>query len=345
MEVSVFERIRGNLLAKRQNLAEWLATAPPWKQQIRLGPAGEQAMQAHLHVLDTAIEKTANHSLGICEVCHEYVDLELLQMDYTACVCLDHFSEAERRQLEADLELSQKVQKGLLPQQIPAIPGLDLAIFSRPAQIVGGDYFDFFHFRDGSHGLAIGDVAGHGMSASMLMASVQTFLHTLIPEHDSPVEVLRRLNNFFYHNVQVTTFVTLFLGQFDPATRTLTYSNAGHNPPLVLRREADGQEPVAWLKPTGAAIGLIEGFQSGLDSVTLAPGDILLLYTDGVTEAANPQKEEFGRDRLAALVRRAAGHSAGELVQALRTALQQFTHDRPFADDTTVIVCKVVSAA
>lgn len=341
MEASVFERIRGSLLEKRQNLSEWLRVTPTRVRQVRLGPAVEPAMQAHLTVLDTAIAKTRDQTLGICQVCHGYVDPELLEMDYTACICLDHFSEAERRQLEDDLELSQKVQKALLPQHAPNIPGLELAVFSRPAQIVGGDYFDFFHFADGSHGLAIADVAGHGMSASMLVASVQTALRTLVPTTDSPAEVLRHFNRFFHHNIHFTTFVTLFLARFDQASQTLTYSNAGHNPPLLYCRQTNGGEPMAWLQPTGAAIGLVEEFQITTATVKLTQGDILLLYTDGVTEAINAEEEQFGRERLAALVDQGADLSAKELVQSLRQEVQAFAKGQPLADDTTIMAAKI----
>ncbi|MBI1880475.1 MAG: serine/threonine-protein phosphatase, partial [Chloroflexi bacterium] len=195
-----------------------------------------------------------------------------------------------------------------------------------------------FHFGDGVHGLAIADVAGHGMSASLLMASLQPALRTLVLTTDSPAEVLQHLNRFFYHNVHLTTFVTLFLAQFDPTRRTLTYGNAGHNPPLVYRRRANGGDPVAWLQPTGPAIGLVEGFQITTQTATLGQGDILLLYTDGVTEAMNAAEEQFGQDRLASLVRREANSSAKELVQALRQELQVFTNGLPLADDTTIVV-------
>lgn len=341
METSVFTRIRENLLATRHNLTGWLRTSSVHDRQTHLGPANEEAVKTHLHVLETTIVKAENQTLGVCQVCHGYVDPEHLEMDYTACVCIDHFSGEERRQLEADLELSQKVQKALLPQRLPHIPGLELAVFSRPAQIVGGDYFDFFHFADGSHGLAIADVAGHGMSASLLMASVQTALLTLAPTTNSPAEVLNHLNRFFLHNVHLTTFVTLFLARFDPARRTLTYSNAGHNPPLLYHAQANGGEPVAWLAPTAAAIGLIEEFEPGLETVTLAQGDLLLLYTDGVTEAINPAEEQFGKERLAALAGQAAGSPARVVVQALRQGLQEFIQGQPLADDTTIVVGKL----
>lgn len=341
METKVLERIRKSLLEKRQNLTDWLNTTPTPKRQIRLGPADEMAVHAHMGVLDTALEKTENKTLGRCKVCHDYIEPDLLEVDYTTCVCLDHLSAAEQRQLESELELSQAIQKALLPQEVPAIPGLDLAVFSQPAQILGGDYFDFFQFGDGVPGLAIADVAGHGISASLLMASVQTALRTLVPESDSLSDVLQRVNRFFLHNVHFTTFVTMFLGRFDHKTHTLNYCNAGHNPPLIFRKQENGGNSISWLKPTGAAIGLVEEFQISSETIPLALGDVLLLYTDGVTEAVNLQEEEFGRERLAALVRQESDLSAKELVQALRHMLQEFTSGQPLADDTTIVACKI----
>jgi phosphoserine phosphatase RsbU/P len=341
MESTIFERFRTSLLEQRHNLTEWLHHTPAQKKQIRLGPANEHAVQAHLEVLDTALAKAEDKTLGLCEVCHDYVETSRLEMDYTTSVCLDHFSGEQMRQLEYELELSQKVQQALLPQQMPEIPGVDLAAFSRPAQIVGGDYFDFFRFRDDSHGWVIGDVAGHGMSASLLMASLQASLRTLVSETESPLEVVQRLNSLFYHNIRLTNFVTLFLGCFDPETRELTYCNAGHNPPLLFHSQQNGRESIAWLQPTGAAIGLVEDFKFGLETVTLTPGDILLLYTDGVTEAFSPQEEEFGAERLAELIRHASTLSAPDLVQEVRRRLQEFTDGRPLADDTTIVVCKI----
>jgi sigma-B regulation protein RsbU (phosphoserine phosphatase) len=341
METKVFERIRRSLLEKRQNLTDWLNTTPTQERKVRLGPADEMAVHAHMHVLDTALEKAENETLGRCKVCHDYIGSDLLEVDYTACVCLDHLSAGEKRLLESELELSQAIQKALLPPGVPAIPGLDLAFFSRPSQILGGDYFDFFQFRDGVPGLAIADVAGHGISASLLMASIQTALRTLVPESDSPSDVLQRVNRFLLHNVHFTTFVTIFLGRFDNGTCTLNYCSAGHNPPLIFRKQETGRNPVSWLQPTGAAIGLVEEFQISSETITLALGDILLLYTDGVTEAVNLQKEEFGQERLAALVRQESDLSAKELVQALRHMLWEFTNGQPLADDTTIVACKI----
>jgi sigma-B regulation protein RsbU (phosphoserine phosphatase) len=340
MDTRVFQLIRASLVERRQNLTDWLSTTPAWKKAVRLGPADERAVQARLRVLDTAIEKTEDETLGLCEVCDEYVEPSRLEVDYTCCVCLDHLSAAERNRLEFELELSAKVQQALLPEEVPEIPGLEVAAFSRPAEIVGGDYFDFFRFGDEAHGLVIGDVAGHGMSASLLMASLQASLRTLVPDYEAPAEVMGRLNLLFSHNIRMTHFVTLFLARFDSRTYDLTYCNAGHNPPLLLRPQSSSKEPLSCLRPTGAAIGLVEALQFGTETVTLAPGDVLLLYTDGVTEAINPQEEEFGQERLAELVRRSSQWSARELVREVRGHVQAFTHGQPLADDTTIVACK-----
>jgi sigma-B regulation protein RsbU (phosphoserine phosphatase) len=301
----------------------------------------EQAVQAHLQVLDTAIEKADNQTLGLCEVCHDYIEPGRLEMDYTCCVCLAHLSAAEKDRLESELQLATKVQQALLPQQIPEIPRLELAAFCRPAAMIGGDYFDFYRFRDEAHGLVIGDAVGHGISASLLMSNLQASLRILVPDNDTPAEVVRRLNLLFYHNIRMTNFITLFLARFDPATYNLTYCNAGHNPPLLFRPQPNGKEPLSWLRPTGAAIGLVEEFEFGMATVTLAPGDILLLYTDGVTEAMNPQEEEFGEERLAELIQQRSNWSAQELIREVRSRLQSFTHGQPLVDDTTIVACKI----
>jgi sigma-B regulation protein RsbU (phosphoserine phosphatase) len=221
---------------------------------------------------------------------------ELLQMDYTSAVCLGHFSDEELRQLESELELSQVIQRGLLPQRVPSIEGMNLAAFNRPAQLVGGDYFDFVDFKDGKHGLVMADVSGHGVSAGMFMSSLQTAFHTLVPEADSPLDVLERINRLYIQHINFTTFITIFFGKYDPQTRTLSYANAGHSS-AYLHRVATDQE--IWLRPTGPAIGLKEGFTICREDIRLEPGDILLLYTDGITEATNHQGILWGEDRLA----------------------------------------------
>lgn len=341
MEARIVERIHQGLLEKRDSLTEWLRATPLNKKEIFLGPSTNQAVQARLGAIDTAISKAESGTLGRCEVCHDDVEPELLEIDYSACVCIDHLSEEEVRHLESELELAQSVQKMLLPQEAPKIPGLEVAAYSRPAQIVGGDYFDFVEFETGFYGLAIADVAGHGVSASLHMASVQSLLKALAPISRSPAEVIRQIHKLLIHNIRYTTFVTFFIGAFDPSTKRLTFCNAGHNPPLVLRSRKRMTDAPVLLKPTGAAIGLVEEADFGENSIDLQEGDLLVLYTDGVTEAVNRQDQAFGRERLATLVRHLDHLPARDVVNEIRQGLDEFSGGRPFVDDTTFVVCRI----
>lgn len=337
MEENTIRRIEKGLVEKRENLYHWLESAPAEEKQVCLCE-DDTCVDQHLNVIDASLKKAEDGTLGICKVCHGTVNDGLLEMDYTSNVCLDHFSPEERRRLEAELELSQIIQRALLPQELPSIPGMDLAVFSRPSDILGGDYFDFLEFKDGAFGMAIADVVGHGVSASIIMSSLQTALRTLVPQHDSPAKALEQINHFYLHNINLTTFITAFLAHFDSKTQTLTYSNAGHTPPLVLRQQGNKK---IWLKPTGAAIGLVEGYNPEPARIKLSKGDALLFYTDGVTETVSPQGELFGTQRLATLVEAKADQSAQGLVSALRQELYEFSAGRSLADDTTILALKI----
>jgi sigma-B regulation protein RsbU (phosphoserine phosphatase) len=328
-------------LEKRVALTEWLRATPSDKKQVLLGPSTEQAVHTHLRAVDDCIESAESGTLGLCRVCHDYVETDLLEVDYTACVCIEHFSGAEVRHLESQLELAQRVQRTLLPQVIPNVPGMEIAAFSRPAQIVGGDYFDFVEFGSGHYGLTIADVAGHGVSASLHMASVQAMLHAIAAVSDSPAQAVSRVHELFVHSIRFTTFVTFFVGTFDPTTKVLTYCNAGHNPPIVLRSEKNGRSPLTWLRPTGAAIGLVEEGQYGEETIRLHDGDLLVMYTDGVTEAVNPQDEQYGQERLAAAIKRARQSTPQDVVREIREDLGVFGAGKPLADDTTLVVCRI----
>jgi len=336
----VVRRIKDSLAEKRETLTGWLETAPVDEREICLGCATESDLQTHLEVIEVTLQETESETFGVCRVCQGSVDSSLLEMDYTATVCLGCLSEEERNQLETELELSQTMQRALMPQQAPDIPGLEVAAFSRPAQIVGGDYFDFIPLDNGAHTLAIADAVGHGFAAGMLMTSLQATLHTLLPDSQSPAAVLKRINHFYLHNVNYTTFVTVFLGILDPHTKLLTYFNAGHNPPALVRR---GQAGLTWLQPNGAAIGIVEEYTIQPGQVQLQDGDVLVLYTDGVTEVIDAGGQGFGPERLGALLLQYAGLSAPDMVAMLRQELTNYTDGRPLADDTTIVVCKVAA--
>jgi len=331
METNLENHIRRGLEEKRANVCEGCKVDEANLEE-------RQEVQPHLHVIDETLQKLEEGTLGVCTVCHGIVDESLLQMDYTASVCLDHYSTQERRQLEDELELSQVIQRALLPQQVPDITGFDIAGYSRPAQIIGGDYFDFLRFNDGAHGFVVADVSGKGVSAGILMTSLQTAFHTIVPETDSPLEVLEKINRLYIHNIKFTTFVTIFFAKIDPHTCTLIYANAGHNPALLYH---GGTKKHEWLKRTGIAIGLMEEFNVHSESLQLESGDILVFYTDGVTEVMSHQRELFERDRLAEVIAQNEGVPADELIQKILQSLNEFAQGNPLADDTTLVVCKV----
>jgi sigma-B regulation protein RsbU (phosphoserine phosphatase) len=341
MEAFILDRIRNGLLQKREWITEWLHSTPFHKKEVLLGPSTEQSVLCCVDVIDEAIKKAESKTLGKCEVCHEDVEPELLEVDYTACVCIEHLSEQERRHLEGELELAQNVQRMLLPQETPNIPGLEIAAFSKPAQILGGDYFDFIDFRNGFHGLAIADVAGHGVSASLHMASIQALLRTLVPVNRSPAEVMRQVHKLFIHNIRFETFVTFFIGAFDSSTKSLKYCNAGHQPPLVLHKTKSKKESVEMLWPTGAAIGLVEEADLAEKTIELQQEDLLVMYTDGVTEAVNPKNQEFGRDRLAQLSQQVNNIPVKKLIREIRKSLEGFSEGKPLVDDTTIVICRI----
>lgn len=342
MEAPVLERVRESLVEKKDSLLGWLDGASQDSVEMALGPAGLQDVRAHLDVIESSIEQAEAGELGLCVVCHDPVEPELLEVNYTANVCITHFSEDEIRRLEQELELAQTVQRSLLPVQDPEIPGLEIAAFSQPAQIVGGDYFDFIRFQGGAPGIVIADVAGHGVAASLHMASIQAMLRSIAPINRSPAEVVRQLHELFIHNIRFTTFVTFFMATFDPTSRTLTYTNAGQNPPLVIKRDASSRSSGTWLSPTGPALGLIEGADFKQAQVKLTPGDLLVLYTDGITEAVDVRQLPFGDQRLLDSIRDIAGTAPSEVIQAIRAALRDFTAGEPLQDDTTLVVARVV---
>jgi sigma-B regulation protein RsbU (phosphoserine phosphatase) len=338
MESKLFDDIRIALEQKQANLSQWRQTTPEEIKQVQLGTVEEAAVVHQLQHIEVALEEIQEGTLGVCDICHGIVDENLLQMDYTSCVCLDHYSDEQRRQLESELELSQSVQRGLLPQEVPSIPGLDIATYTRPAQIVTGDYFDFVNFKDGTPGLVIADVSGHGVSAGLFMTSLQTAFHTLAPDTISPLDVLERINRLYIHNINFTTFVTVFFGRFDPQTRTLCYANAGH-PALLYRAESD---QFTWLQRTGPAIGLVEDYPFRLEEVQLRSGDILILYTDGLTEAMNSQNSQFGDQALAEVIHRNKDGSAQGLIAGILGAVNTYIRGSALADDLTLMVSKVI---
>jgi sigma-B regulation protein RsbU (phosphoserine phosphatase) len=338
---TVFTRVRTSLAHRRDQLTEWLQNSPAQEKAVILGPASESEVIDHLEAIDDTMEKAETGQLGICRICEDEIEPELLEIDYTAEVCLSHLSNEDRSLLEDEIELAQNVQKSLLPHSIPGIQGLEISAFSRPAQFIGGDYFDFVNFQTDMPGLVIADVAGHGVSASLHMASLQALTRAVLPTSLTPVQAVRHIHRLFIHNIQFSTFVTMFVGAFDLHNNMLTYTNAGHNPPLILHKQSDGTVTEQWLKPTGPAIGLIEDPQFSQQMVQLYENDVLVLYTDGVVEAMDSGNALFGTERLARVLKEAYSALPRDVVRVLRADLESYAGQKALTDDTTFVVCRV----
>ena len=258
----------------------------------------------------------------------------------------------ERERLEREFQLAREIQEALLPEEFPPFSGCDLAGRWHTAREVGGDFYDAFLLPGDRLGLVIGDVADKGMPAALFMALVRTLVRATAQEILSPGEVLRRVNDALIPNARQGMFVTIVYAVLELGTGRLVYANAGHNPPLVVRRKTLELEQ---LVRCGMALGIEESDPIEERMVHLDPGDTLIFYTDGVTEARSPQGEFFGESRLIAtllaelqweadLEGEAASISAQELVDALDDAAGAFIGDQPLEDDLTWLVLRRLAA-
>jgi sigma-B regulation protein RsbU (phosphoserine phosphatase) len=232
--------------------------------------------------------------------------------------------------LNREIEIAREVQERLFPQELPEFSGIDYAGSCRPALGVGGDYYDFIRLSDTELGIAIGDVSGKGIPAALLMASLRASLRgQTIRREDDLATLMSNVNKLVYESSTSNRYATFFYAQYDSVSRKLTYVNAGHNPPLLLR--ANGT--VEWLSEGGLPLGVMEDAKYEERPVALATGDVLVLYTDGVTEASNDIEDQYGVERLEALVRKNATRPAVEIVEALRDEVVTFTGARHLNDD------------
>lgn len=258
----------------------------------------------------------------------------------TAMIALETYRlvqvEIERGAFLKQMEIAAQIQQGLLPVQLPETPGLDVAAATTPSAQIGGDYYDVLPLTGGRTLFAIADVAGKGIPAALLMANVQAALNTLAPLDLDLPQVATRINRLVCDNTEPEVFVTMFLAIIEHATREMTYVNAGHNPPFVL---CDGT--IFYLKKGGVLTGVLPDpppYESGC--ITLTDSSVLVLYTDGVTEARNAEGEEYEPEGLVSCVQRLAHLSASEILAGIQHDLDEFsTTDLP-EDDTSLIVVK-----
>jgi len=246
---------------------------------------------------------------------------------------------AQREKLNRELEIAREVQERLFPQQIPVIEGLDLAGGCRPALEVGGDYYDFLQLSDGNLGVVIGDVAGKGIAAALLMASLQASVRSqIVVPGESLAGIIARVNTLIYECSTSSRYATLFYGQLNLKTMELNYVNAGQNPPLLLRATGEVEQ----LQVGGTVVGLLPRFPYQQGKVEMRRGDMLLGFTDGVSEAQNYSHDEWGEDRLIATIRHAGPVAAAELIPIILDAADEFVAGAPQHDDMTMVIVKLV---
>lgn len=246
-----------------------------------------------------------------------------------------------RERLESELKTARKIQEKLLPDEMPDVPGFEIAGTSLPSQQVGGDYFDFLDMGDNKLGVAIGDVSGKGIPAALLMSNLQASLHAQQIQSGGVAEVVARINDLLVRSSDTNMFATFVYGILDRERRSFTSTNAGHNPPLLFRRSGEIEK----LESNGLLIGFMAQQTYTQHEVTLNPGDVLVLYTDGITEAVDTGLVEvadnlFGEDRLIRVVKEHVNDTARDVQTAVLKAISAFTGNSMQSDDITLVVIK-----
>jgi serine phosphatase RsbU (regulator of sigma subunit) len=271
----------------------------------------------------------------------ELGDLAVSFNEMAAAVKIGQEEAIERERLERELETAREIQEKLLPHEMPIVSGFEITGTSLPSQQVGGDYFDFLDIGNGQLGVAIADVSGKGIPAALLMANLQASLHAQIFQPGEVAEVAYRINNLLYRSTDAHMFVTFFYGILDRQKSIFTSTNAGHNQPLLFR--SDGR--IERLREGGLILGFQPDVHYDQQTVTIRPGEVIVLYTDGITEAADPSSEMvtddlFGVERLVEVIRANLDRSAREIQSAILEAIARHTSNAPQYDDITLVVIK-----
>lgn len=242
----------------------------------------------------------------------------------------------EKEKMEKELALASQIQKDFLPKENPTCENFDVAGSNIPCYQVGGDYYDFIEIDACRLGIVIADVSGKGVSASLLMASLRAALHSEIHPLYVLEEMASKLNDFVHRSSASNSFITFFFCELNRDSGDLVYINAGHNPPLILKKKGAIQR----LKSSGLCLGMFPSSTYKIDKVTLDPGDLLLLFTDGITESRNKKGEEFTEERLIDLVKKHSKLSAEDLINKIHETLDDFTKGADPMDDMTVLALK-----
>jgi serine phosphatase RsbU (regulator of sigma subunit) len=243
----------------------------------------------------------------------------------------------ERQRLEQEVRLARQIQVALLPATLPQLPGWELHGGTLPSRGVSGDFYKLLLRGDGtSCALFVADVSGKGIAASLLTASLEALSALPLEGSDAPARICEQVGALLHRRTPPEKYATAFLGVFDPPSGRLAFTNAGHNPALLLRAGGEAE----WLRSNGVPLGLIPGAKYGEGELVMKPGDLLLVYTDGITEAADPDDEEFGEERLLDSARRGRALPLREMAAVLEGDLDAFARGVPFHDDRTLVLVR-----
>jgi serine phosphatase RsbU (regulator of sigma subunit) len=247
----------------------------------------------------------------------------------------------EQEKVRRDLALAAEVQRRLLPAEPPKCTGATFAAFTLPARTVGGDYYDFLELADGRIGIAVADIAGKGIAAALLMSAVHASLRVMAAERDLPAaQLAAQMNRFLHRSTRTNSYATFFYAQLDLPSRRLRYVNAGHNPPYLVRRVESGVE-ITELSVGGTVLGLFPDVEYEEGDIELRPGDLLVAFTDGVTEARSPGGEELGEERLQEFLRGAVEASTEEIASTLADRIRAWIAGAEQHDDVTFVIAAV----
>ncbi|HZS43816.1 MAG TPA: SpoIIE family protein phosphatase [Blastocatellia bacterium] len=270
-------------------------------------------------------------------------DLELLQMFASVTATAIQMTLLAREVLEKhrvddELNLARQVVSQLLPKSTPLLPGYDLYCVNIPVAAVGGDYYDFIEVFDDRLGVVVADVSGKGMPAALVMASFRAYIHAMVLNELSIRAIFNKINKLLRASTAANMFITCFYGVIDPAISRILYINAGHNPPLLISKDGSRQ----LLEASGTALGILKQVRYAEQVVDFYPGDIMIMYTDGITEAVNEREEEYGLERLARVVENNSNLRAHEICSKIIEDVTAYAVDGGIADDLTVMIIKVL---
>ncbi|MBD3307460.1 SpoIIE family protein phosphatase [candidate division KSB3 bacterium] len=322
---------RGQILNDVHSAPEFIEGAHPISSLICTPLQVEDKV---LGVMNISHEQPMNYTAGDLKLANALATQAAVSIENARL----HIEQLERERIVKELEIARNIQKSLLPNTTPIVEGAEVTAMSLPAKEVGGDFYDFIPITKYDLGLVIADVSGKGVPAALFMALSRALMRANSLHDPDVANAVIQTNRLILDCATSDLFVTLFYGIVDTRDRTFQYVSAGHNPPM-LYQQATGD--ILSLEADGIALGVLDEIELEKKVLTLCQGDILVLYTDGVTESINPQHEEFGEDRLMQLIIDNHTLSAGDLIQKIKDVIMTFTEYEPQFDDFTLLLVKI----